>query len=248
MLCFAVFGTTAVYAQRKIIDGQITASGEVLGVNVINKTGGRYDISDEEGRFEIAVQVGDTVVISALQYLMKEVEIDANMMQSLQLFVNLEDNVTALDEVRVGKILTGNLLLDIGNSEAKREPNFYDLGIPGYTGRRKTLSERRLNEATTGGGIVPLNPIINWITGRTKQLKNRVKIEDQDLRMNRTRSEFADMLFEIDNLAEVKRNEFFFFAAEDPKFLVLSKTDNDLAMVEYLTVKLKEFKIRNEGP
>lgn len=247
MLCLAFLGTLGAKAQRKTIDGQIFASGEVVGVNIINKTAGRYDISDDEGRFEIAAQVGDTLIISALQYMIKEIGIDAGIVRSKQVLVNLEDNVTALDEVRVGKVLTGNLLLDIGNSEAKREPNFYDLGIPGYTGRRKTQSERRLNEATTGGGIVPLNPIINWITGRTKQLKNRVKIEDQDLRMNRTRSELAEVLFEIDNLAELKRNEFFFFAAEDPKFLELSKQDNDLAMVEYLTAKLKEFKSRNEG-
>jgi len=237
-----------VYAQRREIVGQIVASGEVVGVNIINKTSARYDISDDEGQFLIEAKLGDVLIVSALQYLTQEVVVDDIILQSRQIIVNLEDNVTALDEVVVGKVLTGNLLLDIGNSDAEREPNFYDLGIPGYTGPRKTQSERRLNEATTGSGLIPLNPIINWITGRTKTLKNQVKLEDQDKRMNRARSEFAEVIFEIDNLDEDKRNEFFYFASEDPKFLELSKKEDDLQMMEYLIDKLAEFKHRSENP
>ena len=120
----------------------------------------------------IPAKENDTLMISSVQYVLKKVLITDIIMQTKAVTVNLEDNVNLLDEVLVGKILTGSLMTDIENSDAKREVNFYDLGIPGYTGPKKTQTERRLYEATTGGGIVPLNPFLNWVSGRTKRTKS----------------------------------------------------------------------------
>ena len=42
------------------------------------------------------------------------------------------------------------LPFDIKNNEVERPIDFYDIGIPGYTGKPKTQSERRLHEADAG--------------------------------------------------------------------------------------------------
>lgn len=238
--------TLSVNAQLVNIKGRVTASSDVLGIHIINKSSSRFTITDDDGNFIIPVKLNDTIVASGIQYQQKHIVIDQIVLQNKVIDIALIDKINELDEVVVGKILTGNLLSDIENSEDRRDLNFYDLGIPGYTGKRKTQSERRLHEATTGGGIVPLNPLLNWISGRTKKLKNQVKREKTDKAMKFAAEAMSDVLFEIDDLENTKRNEFFYFVADDPKFMVVNKTNNELQMLEFLFEKLKAFKIQSE--
>lgn len=232
------------YAQTETIHGAVSANGDVEGIHIINKTASKFSKTDENGSFEISASLLDTLQITGIKYKTKELIITAEIFNSKTVKVTLEDQINELDEVIVGKVLTGNLLLDVQNSEAKRDINFYDVGIPGYTGRRKTQSERRLYEATTGGGIVPLNPIMNWISGRTKRLKHLVKLERQDQYMNQTMSEFSEMLLEIEELEESQKMEFFYFASEDERFIELYKLNNDMLMFEYLNEKLEIYRKR----
>ena len=78
---------------------------------------------------------------------MHSVIINDAVIASKNIFVNLKEQVNELDEVLVGKILTGDLASDLKNVEGDPPINFYDVGIPGYTGKIATQSERRLSEA-----------------------------------------------------------------------------------------------------
>ena len=147
--------TSEVFSQTKDISGKIVATGDLVGIHIINKTALKYTITDDNGNFVIPAKLNDTIIVSGIQYKPVDIIITDVIMQTKAMTVNLEDNVNELDEVVVGKILTGDLLSDIENSDAKREINFYDLGIPGYTGPRMTQSERRVYEAQSGGGIMP---------------------------------------------------------------------------------------------
>ncbi|WP_053990191.1 carboxypeptidase-like regulatory domain-containing protein [Mangrovimonas sp. TPBH4] len=231
-------------AQQKVLEGLVSANGDVEGIHIINKTASKFSKTDENGSFVIPASLQDTLQITGVKYKTKEIIITTEIFNSKTIKVALEDQINELDEVIVGKVLTGNLMLDVENSEAKRDINFYDVGIPGYTGRRKTQSERRLYEATTGGGIVPLNPIMNWISGRTKRLKYLIKLERQDQYMDQTMSEFSEMLMEIDELEESQKMEFFYFASEDERFMELYNLNNDMLMFEFLNEKLEVYRKR----
>ncbi|WP_456441445.1 carboxypeptidase-like regulatory domain-containing protein [Psychroserpens sp.] len=244
ILCFIQFGF--LFSQSSEIHGKVTASSDIDRIHIINKTANRFTITNDNGEFKITASVNDTILISAIQYKPIEVLVTPQIMQSKFISLDLTDKITELDEVVVGKILTGNLLSDIENSDVKHDINFYDLGIPGYTGKQKTQSERRLHEATTGGGLVPLTPILNWLSGRTKELKGQIARENVDNAMHDVMSDLSEMLFDIDNLEESKRVEFFYFVTDDPNFLPLSKTKNDFKMLEFLQLKLKEFKFQIE--
>ncbi|WP_323786844.1 carboxypeptidase-like regulatory domain-containing protein [Psychroserpens sp.] len=244
ILCFIQFGVT--FSQSTEILGKVTASSDIDRIHVINKTAHKFTITNDNGEFLISASVNDTILISAIQYKPLEMVMTTQIIQSKFVAIDLTDKITELDEVVVGKILTGDLLSDIENSEVKRELNFYDLGIPGYTGKQKTQSERRLHEATSGGGLVPLTPILNWLSGRTKKLKGQIVRENNDNAMREVMSDLSEMLFDIDNLEESKRVEFFYFVTDDPNFLPLSKLDNDIKMLEFLQQKLKEFKSQIE--
>lgn len=244
VLCIAKFGMS--FSQVADLRGKVTASSDIDRIHVINKTANRFTITNDDGEFEISASVNDTILISALQYQPVEVVITPVIVQTKYIAVELSDKITELDEVVVGKILTGDLLTDIENSDVKRDINFYDLGIPGYTGKQKTQSERRLHEATTGSGLVPLNPLLNWLSGRTKVLKEQIAREQTDLAMHETASNLSEILFSIDDLEDSKRVAFFYFVSDDPKFLSLSKLHNDLKMLEFLQEKLEHFKSQIE--
>lgn len=141
----------------------------------------------------------------------------------------------------LGKILTGDLLSDIKNAQLTPELNFYNLGIPGYTGKLKSQTERRLYEASSGGGLIPIFPIINAISGRTKRLKAQVKFEKIDDCVQRMKSKFSIDVFNNYDLEEGQKAEFFYYCQDDPQFENLCKNTNDMVVFEFLQSKLVTF-------
>ena len=153
ILSFIIVSSLAVWkmqAQKVEISGKIISDGELEGIHVINKTSYRYATTDKNGGFIIQAKLSDSLYFSSIQYIPKIVIITPDIVKDSFIEVRLEDGVTELDEVTVGKILTGDLNSDISNSDAERPLDFYDVGIPGFTGPRKTQIESKLYEADAG--------------------------------------------------------------------------------------------------
>ena len=230
-------------AQSVELTGKISAAVEVDGIHIINKTASRFSISNAHGEFVIPAKLNDTILFSGISYQPKEIVVTKFMIASKEMPVYLEELVNALDEVIVGKVLTGDLLSDITNAELKPNLDFYDLGIPGYTGKLMTQSERRLYEATSGGGLVPIGLIVNAITGRTKRLKQHIKLEKADDCLDQMISKFSDHLFSDFDLEEGSKVAFFYYCQDDPEFKNLCKTRNDMTTFEFLAIKLEAYKV-----
>lgn len=238
-------------AQTVNINGKINAPLEVDGIHIINKTVSKYAISNSNGTFVIPAKLNDTILFSGVSYQSKEMIITKLIISSQHMTVNLEALVNTLDEVVVGRILTGDLSSDIANSGVERSVDFYDLGIPGYTGKVKTQSERQLYEAGDFkpiqllgllGGSLPLNPILNGLSGRTKELKHRIYLENQDKCIVNLQSKLAEILFSAYPLEEHSRVEFFYFCADDAQFDALCIINDDFKTLEFLKEKLVSFK------
>ncbi|MBD0832402.1 carboxypeptidase-like regulatory domain-containing protein [Aestuariibaculum sediminum] len=244
------------YAQVVELSGVVTSFEEVENIHVINKTENIYAITNAKGEFKIKAKLKDTLVFSSVQHLEKRVVVDHQLILFKALRVLLDEKVNQLDEVVVGKVLTGNLFSDIENVEGKPPINFYDVGIPGYTGRIKTQSERRLSQAgdfkprmlpgmLLGGGS--LDPLLNAITGRTKMLKTRVDHEERDKLMRKIKSRLALDFFISNPLDEAYRMEFLYFCADDPDFLKLCKNQTDFEILLFLRAKYRAYlENRNE--
>lgn len=249
--CFIVYLLFASISSAQIVEIKgkvIVADDEIEGIHVINKTASKFTITNYNGAFTIPAKLNDTIVFSALKYKPKEMVVNMEVITSKTLNVYLTELVNQLDEVIVGQVLSGDLLSDIENSKAKRDINFFDIGIPGYTGRPFTQSERRLNEATTGGGFLPLNPILNAISGRTRMLKNQIKLERFDECMERIISDLSAIFFENNDLDVSLRTEFFYFCSEDPAFSNICRMRNDLKTLEFLGERLKAYKHNRHLP
>lgn len=241
LVLFSLFCFKPIFSQSVEILGRVKSEADVENIHVINKTAQVFTITKNNGTFNIAAKLNDTLVFSSIQYQPKEIIISAQIISNKAILVVLDEQINTLDEVVVGKVLTGDLMADIKNIDGKPPINFYDVGIPGYTGKPATQSERRLNEATTGAGIIPLNPIINAITGRTKMLKQRIKIEEKEELMQLVRRRLATDFFLSNPLEEDLKLDFFYFCADDKNFIKYCKNQTDFKILIFLRMKYRQY-------
>jgi len=169
-----------IMSQSTDISGVVESDKDVENIHVINKTAQLFTVTNSKGEFKISASINDTLIVTSIQHKTQTFIIDKHIIASKTCVIKLEEFINELDEVTVGKILTGDLNMDVNSTEGDPPINFYDVGILGYKGKIATQSERRLNEATSGGGFIPLNPILNAISGRTKMLKEHIKLEEKD--------------------------------------------------------------------
>lgn len=236
-----VFHMESMVSQTVEILGKIESAVDVENIHVINKTAQVFTISNGNGNFKINVKRNDTLVFSSVQHKTKVVVVDDDIILKKTVTIVLEEQINLLKEVFVGKILTGNLVSDIDNTEGDPPINFYDVGIPGYTGKIATQSERRLNEATTGGGIIPLNPILNAISGRTKMLKKQVALEAKDELLFSMKARLSEVFFKLNPLEESLIMDFFYFCQEDENFMLACKNQSDLKILQFLENKYNQY-------
>ncbi|MDO5971632.1 hypothetical protein Q4Q35_17655 [Flavivirga aquimarina] len=250
IIMFMLFSFQVAVSQSVEISGKVQSNANVENIHVINKTAQVFTITDKNGAFKINVSLYDSLMFSSIQHKLKEIVISKNEIISKIIIVNLDEQVNKLDEVVVGKVLTGNLLTDIANMEGKPPVNFFDLGIPGYTGKIATQSERRLSQAgdfkpkmligmVLGGAS--LDPIINGISGRTKMLKRRVEIETKETLMLIIKSRLSRDFFASNPLDEELRMDFFYFCADDEHFIKYCKNKTDFKILIFLRHKYKQY-------
>ena len=231
-------------------------TNDIEGVAIYNTSSSKGTITNEKGEFVLEVAENDVIEISALQFEAQTVTITKEVIESKSLKIYLVEQVNQLNEVTVGNKLTGDLLKDINNIEGKPPINFYDVGIPGYTGKVATQSERRLAQAgefkpsmlvgiLLGSGS--LDPIINGLSGRTKMLKSRVNIEEREDLMQRIKGRLGKDFFAFNPLDENLKKEFFYFCADDENFIEKCKNQTDFEILKFLGIKYTQFvKNRNE--
>ncbi|WP_338732906.1 hypothetical protein [Mangrovimonas cancribranchiae] len=229
------------YAQDIELKGKLVSNLNVENIHIINQTSHTFSVANKFGEFVIPARKNDTLKITSIQHKPKEVVITESIYSERFVEIFLESLTYDLDAVTVGKILTGDLLKDVESVEGQ-PVTAKMLGIPSYQGKPLTHNERVLNEATTGGGIIPLNPILNGISGRTKKLKKRVTLERRDELLRKIRERLEDELFQMAALKKDLRADFFYFCAEDPNFITRCKNTNDLEILTFLQEKLQQYK------
>ena len=236
-------------SQTVEIKGNVVAATDVENIHVINKTANKFATTDKLGGFKIRAKAFDTIVFSSVQYKLKAVVVSPTNIKERGMTVELTDQVNVLDEVIVGKILTGDLDSDVNNSDAERPIDFYDVGIPGYKGKPKTQSERRLYEADHGkmvsiglGVGVNFNKLLNKISGRTKKLKERVRVESNDVLIKSIEARLSEYFFQTYPLNEDFRTDFFYFCSDDLEFEKRCNNKSDIEVFEFLAEKIKAYK------
>jgi len=239
-------------SQTAEILGKVESSNNLENIHVINKTSQKFTITNTRGEFKISAKINDTLVVSSIQNKLVTLVIDIEHVLSKRITITLEEQVNELDEVVVGKILTGDLLKDVKNIEGAPVTS-QSLGIPSYQGRLLTQSERKVKEAsdfnpTLGiGGSVGIIPLINAITGRTKKLKNNVKLEQKESLMYQIKARLSEDLFLDNPIDENDIMDYFHFVSDDKDFITICKYKSDIEILVFLKEKLIQYKSNQEN-
>lgn len=244
-----LFGIHFSHSQTVEISGLVRANGDLENIHVINRTSNKFTTTNISGEFTIQAKTLDTIVFSSIQYKLRVLVVTQKDIQEKVLVVELEENVNTLDQVVVGRVLTRDLESDVENSLAKPKINFYDVGIPGYKGKPLTKREREYADASNGkvftyygiGFGINFYKLLNVISGRTKRLKNYVRLEKRDELMYKMRAQFSKSIFAESDLKEHQKNDFFFFCSEDEKFEEICKSGNNMIILEFLQKKYNTY-------
>ncbi|WP_167443879.1 carboxypeptidase-like regulatory domain-containing protein [Flavobacterium cutihirudinis] len=209
---------------RKEILGEIfEGSISIEGVNIINTTSQIAKVSDVNGVFSIPAKKGDVLVFSAVSLDSIKREITAEDLKVGKLFIKMVANKIELKEVVINTQITAE-----------------NLGIVPHGQKTYTPAERKLKTAGDFkpvmllgllGGSMPVDPLINKISGRTKQLKELVALERKELNIEQLGNLFEDAYF-IDYLKipseYVSGFKFYFVETQDITVLLTEKNKSKL--------------------
>lgn len=232
----------------KDLEGRVQSKeGDVAATHVLNITSYRASITDANGFFSIPVRVNDTLVFSAVQFKKKTIVVTPEIYESAMLSVPLEDALEQLDEVVVTPYnLSGDLTKDLGSLEIEPVVTASTLGLPNAYVKIPTKAERELFEATSGGGLIPLSPLLNKISGRTKMLKNRVERNNLYNRTVRVRAYYPDSLYQTKlKIPKARTDDFFYFCEVDPRFQSVVDTHDLFKIWEFLENKSSVYRKNN---
>lgn len=241
LIVFVFIPFQIISSQTVKISGVIEGDEDLENILIENKTSNISTITNIKGEFKINVEQNDTLIFSSVQYKLRTIIINEEIILKRHITILLESRVFQLDNVTVGQKLTGLLDSDIRNIKRKQQINFYNVGVPGYRGEPFTLNERRLYEATNGGDI-SVTQILNSISGRTKYLKHYVYIEKRDKLLNFIMSKYSKDFWSAYSLDDNLKSNFFYFCSEDVNFFKRCENKNEIEILGFLREKLIQYK------
>lgn len=202
---------------------------ELDGINVLNSRSESTTVTDQSGNFSLFVKVSDTLKFSGLQIVSSKVVISKADFSKSLLVVNLQPKVFELPEVKV---------TDYPNINA------VSLGILQKPAKKYTPAERRLKTATSldgavgFGGIMSLDPLLNWISGRTAMLKKELNVERKEFLKKKIENYFDEQYFTKTLKIPAEFVEgFLYYAVEDEKLMQLSSEENK-GLIQFKLVEI----------
>ena len=174
---------TVLYAQDRIpIKGKlIYRNVNVVAANVVNIDAQINTITDGEGEFEIPVKVGDEIIFSSVQYMIRTVKINSDIIQKNRLIITVNEKINALEEVIITPDDTEKFL-DLKEEEFKG----YDYLRDKSTRLENTIV--RQGQLNNGINVINILKLIN------KVINSKTEEEKRSLKP----SEVLKYVFEID--------------------------------------------------
>ena len=86
--------------ERELIQGKVIYRNiDVPAANVINNTSQISTITNDQGEFEIFAKEGDEIIFSSVQYIIRTVKVNAEILNNKRIIVQINQRVRELDEV-----------------------------------------------------------------------------------------------------------------------------------------------------
>ena len=224
--------TFSTYAQQSTRVKGIVFNQEntIEQVTILNQKTQQSSITNRLGKFSIGVEINDTLVFKHTEHILKKIIVTPQIITENELTIELKSKITKLNEV----VVTTSSI------------NASSLGIIQKPIQEYTKSERMLKTAGDFkpihllgilGGSLPVDPIINAITGRTKMLKKVIEKEDQNTLFDRIKENYKTYCInELNITTEEQCHAFMMYLTNFEKFDELFFSKN---------IELNLFNIKN---
>ena len=219
-----------------VIKGKLLSEeNSTSGIDIVNLVSEKSTRSDGAGEFTIAVNLGDLLVISGRNFEYKRYIIEEDDLLKGFVAISLMSKAIELDET---------LVYSRAQLEAMAE------GLTSHKIKRYTPAESKLKTAGDFkpihllgllGGSLEIDPIINAITGKTARMKDELKVEQREVRMEFFEKEMGKDYFTNQlSIADADFQSFMFFIADDVKtFDLLKAKDKNRARFEFSKAAVK---------
>ena len=217
---------------RKPIKGHlIYRNRNVIAANVVNNTAQLNTITDGEGGFEIPVALGDEVVFSSVQYLIRTVEITPEILKKNRLIITVNEKINALEEVVVTPDNVEKFL-DLKEEE-----------FEGYDYNRDKSTKLENTIVTQGQLMNGLN-IINIAKLIAKAVSNKTQEEKQKIKPSEILTYvFSDEFFNKDlSLENDEVTGFLEYIDENLPSQKLLKTGQQFQLIDYLISESQNYR------
>lgn len=221
LLLLLLFVFQISFAQEKLIHMRISSDGNsVEGINIVNLVNEKSAVSDFNGEFYILAKAEDLLVFSAINFEYKRKIIDESDLKLNIIEVEMVQKTNQIEEVVIEKY----------------NMNAVEMGILSKPAKVYTPAERKVRTATTG----LLDPLLNLISGRTKNLKENVQIEQNIYILERLDDLYEDQYF-VKTLKIPSENisGFKYYAVENKELVQAIKAKNK-TLTDFLLVQISE--------
>ena len=244
LVSMAAWSQETIMLEGKVLNDTIDRSA----LNVVNLSLRKGTTTTDQGSFRLEVRLNDTINISAVQYESRQFVINQTIFNRKKISLYLIPKINQLDEVEISNIdLSGDLTKDAALTKGAPELYPEDLGIPKNTAPKRTVEERRYYTAITSGGGIPLDGLINSITGRLQMLKKHIAVSRFEKQVQDSRYTFSDSLYMKElNIKEDLIEDFVYYVFEDEKAKSFVDGNDAFGLLEFMMVKSKNYNALRE--
>ncbi|WP_428743032.1 carboxypeptidase-like regulatory domain-containing protein [Tenacibaculum sp.] len=219
--------------------------GAVSNAHIINLNTKQGTFSNDAGEFRILAKPNDTLRLSFVGYETKKIVVKINHFGLHENTIQLTKVPIELNEVEIKEHnLLGYISTDTKHIKSEKEINAKTLKLPFAGSRILTPAERRLHTAMSSSAGIPIDPLLNWISGRIKKLKKLKAIEDKEKRIQLIHNNYHIFIKHELRILQQDISRFIYFSEEADDFKH-SLLNNEVAMISFLKEKSEVFKKLN---
>lgn len=237
-IVFLLLTQLVVSQNDSIIKGKIIVeTNDNEGITIVNISNKTNTISGNGGYFKIKAKVNDTIMFSAIHLVGKKHIVTKKDFGKDLLFIKLDIYTRHIKEI---------MITNADNITAE------SLGLVPKGQKKYTPAERRVKTAGdwsgTGidGALLSLDPLLNAISGRTKQLKAELEVERKEFLQSKINANFdSEFIMNQLHIPEEYVEGFVFYIVEDTELKAAAKAKNKTLItfrmsalaVDYLKLK-----------
>lgn len=218
--------------ERELIKGKVIYRNiDVPAANVVNNTSQNSTITNENGEFEILARVNDEIIFSSVQYIIRTVRVNDEIMKNKRLTVQINQRVRELDEVVITPDDTEKFL-DLKEEQFKG----FDYLADKSTRIQNVLTDDR--QVVNGLNFVNIFKLLSTLVD-SKSEEEKLNISPSEvLPYILDDNFFSDIL----NLEPFETTDFLYKLDSDQKLKTLILEKNQFLVIDYLLKEVEIYK------